>query len=374
MKVALVHDWLTGMRGGEKVLEAFAARFPDAPIYTLVHRAGSVSELIEAHPIRTSFIQKLPGAERNYQRYLPLFPAAVERFDLRSYDLVLSSSHCAAKGAIIHPGARHLCYCHTPMRYVWAAYEEYFGNGRLSAPASWLVPPIATWLRQWDLSANIRVDSFAANSSCVAARIARYYGREARVIHPWVDTEFYTPLGEPEDFYLVATALVPYKRVEVALDAVRLRPRPLVVVGEGVEMDRLRARAPAGTRFVGWLPPEQLRAYYRRCRALLFPGEEDFGIVPVEVQACGRPVVGLARGGLLETVRPGVSGILIDAPDPAALAAAMEQCESTRWDAGSIREGSLRFGRARFEEEVDRWVADECSRRDIPSGAVTERL
>jgi glycosyltransferase involved in cell wall biosynthesis len=360
MRVALIHDWLTGMRGGEKVLESFCARFPDAPIHTLVHRRGSVSPLIESHPVHTSFIQRLPSAERRYQRYLPLYPAAVERFDLRGYDLVLSSSHCAAKGVIVHPGTRHLCYCHTPMRYVWAAYEEYFGDGRLSAPASWVLPPVATWLRQWDLSANVRVDSFAANSACVAARISRYYGRSARVIHPWVDTEFYTPLGEPEDFYLVASALVPYKRIELALEAVRLRPRPLVILGEGVEAERLRARAPKGVRFVGWLPSDELRGYYRRCRALLFPGEEDFGIVPVEVQACGRPVIGFGRGGLLETTRPGISGVLFTRPDAAALAEAMEESESMRWNAEASREGVLRFGRARFETEVDRWLEEDA--------------
>jgi glycosyltransferase involved in cell wall biosynthesis len=359
MKIALIHDWLTGMRGGEKVLEAFCRRFPEAPVYALVHRPGSVSPTIEAHPIHTSFVQDLPGGPRQYQKYLPLFPAAIERFDLRSFDLVLSSSHCAAKGVVVHPGTRHLCYCHTPMRYVWAAYEEYFGAGRLHAPASWIMPLVAGGMRQWDLSTNVRVDSFAANSACVRARIRRYYGREARVIHPLVDTAFYTPEGSAEDFYLIATALVPYKRVELALEAVRLRPRPLVVLGEGVERTRLQAMAPRGVRFLGWLPPEDLRSYYRRCRALLFPGEEDFGIVPVEVQSCGRPVVGLGRGGLLETVRDGEGGVFFSEPTPAALAAAMERSESISWNSARIREGALPFGGARFEREIDRWLAEE---------------
>ncbi len=357
MKVALVQDWLTGMRGGEKVLEAFCRRFPEAPIYTLVHRKGSVSAEIERHPIHTSFIQRLPGGIGRYQRYLPFFPAAIERFDLRGLDLVLSSSHCVAKGVIVHPGARHLCYCHTPMRYVWAAYEEYFG--RTKAPAKWLLPHVATGLRQWDLSANVRVDSFAANSACVAARIRRYYGRDARVIHPLVETGFYTPEGEPEDFYLIVTALVPYKRVELALEAVRLRPRPLVVIGEGVERERLRAIAPKGVRFLGWLSPAEVRSWYRRCRAVLFPGEEDFGIVPVEAQACGRPIVGFGRGGLLETVRDGQSGVFFGEPDARALAEAMERCESVRWDAEEIRRGALRFGPERFERDMDTWLAEE---------------
>ncbi len=368
MKVALVQDWLTGMRGGEKVLEALCLRFPDAPVYTLVHRPGTVSPEIESHPIHCSFVQKLPGAAARYQRYLPLFPAAIERFDLRGYDLVISSSHCAAKGVVVHPGTRHLCYCHTPMRYVWAAYEEYFGADRIKPPASWLLPVIATALRQWDLSTNVRVDSFAANSACVAGRIRRYYGREARVIHPLVEVDYFTPEGDPEDFYLVATALVPYKRVELALEAVRIRPRPLVIVGEGVERARLMALAPSGVRFVGWLPPEQLRSYYRRCRAVLFPGEEDFGIVPVEAQACGRPVIGLGRGGLLETVREGESGVFFDQPSARDLAAAMERFEAMDWDAEAIRRGALRFGRERFEAEIGRWIAEEGTPGGFPQG------
>jgi glycosyltransferase involved in cell wall biosynthesis len=362
MKVALVQDWLTGMRGGEKVLEAFCQRFPEAPVYTLVHRRGSVSPAIESHPIRTSFIQKLPSGSVRYQRYLPLYPAAVERFDLRGFDLILSSSHCAAKGVIVHPGARHLCYCHTPMRYVWAAYEEYFGDGRLSAPASWLLPLIASGLRQWDLSTNVRVDSFAANSAHVAGRIRRYYGREARVIHPWVDLDFFTPEGEPGEEYLIVSALVPYKRIELALEAIRLRPRPLLIVGDGVELRRLRAHAPPGVRFAGWLAPEALRAAFRRCRALLFPGEEDFGIVPVEAQACGRPVIGLGRGGLLETVRPGVGGILYSQAGAKELAEAMERFESMRWDPAVIRETVLPFGRDRFEREIRAWLEEEGPR------------
>jgi glycosyltransferase involved in cell wall biosynthesis len=362
MKAALVQDWLTGMRGGEKVFEAFCRRFPDAPVYTLVHRKGSVSEAIESHPVHTSFIQRLPAGTTRYQRYLPFFPAAIERFDLRGYDLVISSSHCAAKGVVVHPGTRHLCYCHTPMRYVWAAYEEYFGAGRLRFPASWGLPLVATALRQWDVTSSVRVDSFAANSACVAARIRRYYGREARVIHPWVDVDYFTPGGEPEDFYLVVTALVPYKRIDLALEAVRRRPRPLWIVGDGVERRRLERMAPPGVRFLGWLPPEELRTYYRRCRALLFPGEEDFGIVPVEAQACGCPVVGLGCGGLLETARDGRSGIFFAEPDAGSLAAAMERCEGTRWDRAAIREGVLRFAPPRFEREVDRWLEEEGPR------------
>lgn len=359
MKIALVHDWLTGMRGGEKVLEAICQRFPGAPIYTLVHVPGSVSPEIESHPIHTSFIQKLPGAQSRYQRYLPLFPSAIERFDLRGYDLIVSTSHCVAKGVIVHPGTVHLCYCHTPMRYVWSAYEEYFGEGRQSGPLAWTLPLIATYLRQWDVTSNLRVDGFAANSANVRKRIERYYGRKARVIHPPCDIDFYTPGGVREDFYLIVTALVPYKRVDLVLEAMRRVPRPLVIVGEGLERERLEAMAPPGVVFRSWAEPEELRDLYRRCRALLFPGEEDFGIVPVEAQACGAPVVGLGRGGLLETVRDGTSGVFFTDPSPEALLDALARFEQKIFDSSAIRQGALRFSTDRFLDEFDAWMDAE---------------
>lgn len=359
MRVALVQDWLTGMRGGEKVFEAFCRRFPAADVFTLVHVPGSVSAEIESHPIHTSFIQGLPGAARGYQRYLALFPAAIERFDFRGYDLILSSSHCVAKGAIPHPGTRHLSYCHTPMRYVWSSYEEYFGGGRVRGLAKRILPFLASYLRQWDCVSTPRVDSFAANSAHVAGRIERYWGRRARVIHPWVDVDYYTPEGEREDFYLVVTALVPYKRVDLIIEAARRRNLEVVVVGDGVERRRLSHQAPPSVRFVGWLEAPELRSYYRRARALLFPGEEDFGIVPVEAQATGCPVVGLGRGGLLETVRAGSSGVFFPEPTVDALLAGLERFEALRFDPAAIRDGVLEFGPARFERQVDAWLAEE---------------
>lgn len=357
MRVALIQDWLTGMRGGEKVFEAFCRRFPEAPVYTLVHQPGSVSAEIERHPIHTSFVNRLPGGRKKYQRYLPLFPAAIEAFDLRGFDLILSSSHCAAKGVIVHPGTRHLCYCHTPMRYVWSSYQEYFGD--LRGLAARVMPLLASQLRQWDQSTNLRVDSFAANSDHVAKRIARYYGRSARTIHPWVDVDFFTPGTEREDFYLVVTALVPYKRIDLVMEAARRLPRRFVVVGDGVERARLERSAPKNVSFLGWLPSEPLRDIYRRCRGLLFPGEEDFGIVPVEAQATGAPVIGLGRGGLLETVRPGESGLFFDQPTAEALVAAIQRFEMMEWDASAIRQGVLRFGPERFEREISAWLAEE---------------
>jgi len=368
MRVALVHDWLTGMRGGEKVLEAFCERFPQAPVYTLVHRPGSVSPAIEKHPIHTSFIQRLPDGARSYQRYLPLMPAAIERFDLRGYDLVLSTSHCVAKGARVHPESIHLCYCHTPMRYVWRAYEEYFGDGKLGAPASWLMPIVATWLRTWDATSSLRVDSFAANSAHVAARIHRWYARDARVIHPWVDTERFRPAAGATmggDYDLILSALVPYKRIDIAIEAYRGRPMDLVIAGTGVERDRLIRIAPRNVRFLGWLDSEETVRLVQGCRALVFPGEEDFGIVPVEAMACGRPVVALRRGGALETVIDNVTGVFFDEPTPVALADAIDRLGRLHWDPETIRAQAARFGRARFEEEIDRWLLEEGPGRPV---------
>jgi glycosyltransferase involved in cell wall biosynthesis len=354
------------MRGGEKVLEAFCERFPAAPIYTLVHQPGSVSNLIERHPIHTSFIQRLPNGPRSYQRYLPLMPAAIERFDMRGYDLVLSTSHCVAKGARVHPESVHLCYCHTPMRYVWRAYDEYFGDGRLSPPASWAVPIVASWLRTWDVASSIRVDSFAANSAHVASRIRRWYGREARVIHPWVDTEAFRPApGSGGRYDLILSALVPYKRIDVALEAYRERDTDLVIAGSGVERERLIRIAPRNVRFLGWLDDGEIVRLMQGCRALIFPGEEDFGIVPVEAMACGKPVVALRAGGALETVIDGVTGVFFDEPTPASLGAALDRLAAAHWDAGPIRLHAERFGRARFEREVDAWLAEGMADRPI---------
>jgi glycosyltransferase involved in cell wall biosynthesis len=359
MRVALVHDWLTGMRGGEKCFEVLCELYPEAPVYTLVHRPGSVSAQIEKHPIKTSFLQHAPLGRTRYQRYLPLFPVAIERFDLRGFDLVLSSSHAVAKGVVVHPGTRHISYCHTPMRYVWLAYEHYFGGGRYRFPTSWLLPPVATWLRTWDVVSARRVDHFIANSHNVAARIRRYYDREASVVHPWVDTEAFTPdpATAREDFYLVISALVPYKRVDMAVAAARQLDRPLVIVGSGVERGRLQRAAGARTRFLGWLPQEKLVDLLRRARALLFPGEEDFGIVPLEAMACGTPVVAYGAGGVRETVVDGETGVLFHEQHSDALIAALQRLDAMDFSERAARRCAERFSRDRFREQIVKEIA-----------------
>ncbi|HEY7436016.1 MAG TPA: glycosyltransferase [Methylomirabilota bacterium] len=302
-KVALVHDWLTGMRGGERCLEVFGELFPDADLYTLLHVAGSVSPVIERRRIVTSFIQRLPHAERRYRHYLPLFPAAIRAFDLRGYDLVLSSSHAVAKSVRVPAGALHVCYCFTPMRYVWDLYDDYFGP-RASLAARVLMPPVAAWLRRWDRRTAAGVDQFVAISRFVADRIRRAYGRDADVIYPPVDVSRFRVDEAPGDFYLVVSALTPYKRADLAVEACNRLGRRLVVVGSGPEDRRLRALAGPTVELLGWRDDAQTAELYARCRALLFPPLEDFGITPLEAMAAGRPVIAFGEGGARETVIP----------------------------------------------------------------------
>jgi glycosyltransferase involved in cell wall biosynthesis len=361
--VALVHDWLTGMRGGEKVLLSLARLFPQAPIFTLLHVPGSVSPELERRDIRTTFVQRLPAAARRYRHYLPLFPAAAASIDLRGFDLVISSSHCVAKGVRPDPGALHLCYCHTPMRYVWDRYDDYFGPGRLPAPARWIVPVIAEGLRAWDVATAGRVHRFAANSAYVAGRIRRYYGRDAEVIPPPVDVDFFTPSDNgPGRFDLVVSALVPYKRIELILDAYRGTGRPLRIVGSGPEERRLRALAPPEASFLGHVDDETLRGLYRGCRAVLMASVEDFGIVPLEAMACGRPAVVYAEGGGPESLVAGETGVVFEAPTAASLRSAVDSLEALRFNSRALRARAEAYGRqlfeSRFQAFVDRALAE----------------
>ena len=345
------------MRGGEKVLLSLLRLFPDAPIFTLLHVRGKMAPEIEAREIRTSFVQRLPAVATRYRHYLPLFPAAAESLDLRGFDLVVSSSHCAAKGVRPAPGALHLCYCHTPMRYVWDRYDDYFGPGRASPLARLLIRPIAARLRAWDVRTAARVDRFAANSAYVAGRIRRYYGRDSVVIPPPVDTDFFTP-GEdrPGAYDLVVSALAPYKRLDLVLDAYRGTGLPLRIVGTGPESDRLRSLAPAGVTFLGHLPDEQLRDEYRGCRAVLMPGVEDAGIVPLEALACGRPAVVFGEGGGAETVEHGRTGLVFHEPTAQALRAAVSTLETTPFDRLTLRARAEAYRREIFEGRLRAFV------------------
>jgi glycosyltransferase involved in cell wall biosynthesis len=360
VKVALVHDWLTGMRGGEKVLEGLCELLPTADIFTLLHDRGSVSPLIERHRIETSFVQRLPFARARYRTYLPLFPFAVEQFDLDTYDLVVSSSHCVAKAAIAPPGARHLCYCHSPMRYAWDQFDSYFGPDRVGPTASrWVYRPMLDRLARWDAATASRVDRFVANSAHVADRIRRYYNRVATIVYPPVDTTFFHPAAvTPDSHFLVVSALVPYKRVELAIEACARVGASLRIVGDGPDRARLERLAGPNVAFLGRRSDEEIRDEYRRTAAVLLPGEEDFGIVPVEAQACGRPVVALGRGGALETIVNGETGILFDDPTAGSLATALERVTGTTFDTGRIRRYAERFSRERYLDEMRALVAE----------------
>ncbi len=379
MKVALVHDWLTGMRGGEKCLEVFCELFPRATLFTLVHRRGALSPTIEAMEIRTSFIQRLPGARRSHQKYLPLFPSAVERWDFSGFDFIFSTSHCVAKGAVPPPGALHVCYCHTPMRYVWEFFAEYFRGPGSGLATRTIMPFVARRLRAWDVASAARVHRFVANSRNVAERIRRIYGRESDVICPPVDTERFRPRGADalsagpssagrpgagapsaagsDAPFLVVSKLVPYKRVDVAVRAATRLGAPLRVVGDGPERSRLAALAGPSVRFDGWLDDAALAEAYRDARALLFPGVEDFGIVPLEAQASGIPVIAFAAGGALETVVDGGTGILFAPQTEEALVAAIRRLDALPFDPAAARRNAERFARPRFADEIRAYLA-----------------
>ena len=362
-RVALVHDWLTGMRGGERCLEVFCELFPEADLFTLLRVPGSVSETIERRRITTSFIQGMPGAAQRYRHYLPLFPAAVRRFDLRGYDLVLSSSHAVAKGVRVPPGALHVCYCFTPMRYVWDLYGEYFG-ARAGPLTRAVMPPLAAWLRRWDRRTAAGVHHFVAISRFVADRIRRAYGRPAEVIYPPVDVARFRVEEGPGDFYLVVSALTPYKRVDLAVAAASKLGRRLVVVGSGPEEARLRSLAGPTVELLGWRDDAEIALLYSRCRALLFPTVEDFGITPLEAMASGRPVIALGQGGALETVvGPGgaepATGIFFERQSVEDLAEAIQRFESDspRFEPKALRRRAEAFDRPLFKERIEQYLA-----------------
>jgi glycosyltransferase involved in cell wall biosynthesis len=357
-RLALVHDWLTGYRGGEKCLAVLCRHFPDAKLYTLLHARGSLPEVIERMDIRPSFLQGIPGIERYYRYTLPLMPLAAS-WRIAPCDLVVSLSHAVAKAAKAPAGVPHVCYCFTPMRYAWHMRESYFA-GRVRGLKARLVDRLLAALRAWDKRTANRVTHFVAISETIRRRIAESYGRDSVVIYPPVDTDFYTPdpAVRREDFYLVISAFAPYKRVDLAVEACNRLGRRLVVIGTGQDEARLKALAGPTVEFLGWRPDAELRDHLRRCRALLFSGEEDFGIVPVEANACGAPVVAYARGGATETVVPlkqdGATGEWFEEQTVDSLAAALERLErnADRLDPAAARRQAQKFEQRRYETEL----------------------
>lgn len=378
--VALVHDWLNGMRGGERCLELLAKEWPEAPIYTLLYKPEAVSAAIRAHRVVESRLGRIPGFREKYRWFLPLFPGAIEAMRApEGTRLVVSTSHCVAKGFKKPSGARHLCYCFTPMRYAWGFGEEYFGRG-LKRRA---VEVALGRLRKWDAESAGRVDRFVAISGYVRERIEKHYGRRASVVYPPVNTGFYTPAEDAEaarrgaaealaaggmdaaeagrvageGYDLVVSALVPYKRIDLAVEAARATGRTLVVAGAGSELGRLRAGAPECVKFAGRPDDSGVRALYRGCRCLVFPGEEDFGIVPLEAMACGRPVVAYGKGGALETVKEGASGLFFGEQTADALSDALARADAADWNPAAIRAHAEPFGEERFLREMRREAA-----------------
>lgn len=352
LKVALVHHWLVTKRGGERVFEALAAQFPAADIYTLVTDAANLSPALRDRLIRSSILQKLPRASRWYPYYLPLYPAAVSRLDLTGYQLIISSDAAVVKGVRVGPEPVHICYCHTPMRFVWTGYETYY---EAAGPAARLaLRAVRNWLCRWDYEAAQRVTFFVSNSLNVQKRIKECYGRESVVIYPPVDVDRFVLAesnGHSNDFFLVVSQLVPYKRVDLLVEAFNRCGKKLLVIGEGPERRKLERTAKPNIRFLGAQPRETVLRAMQQCRAFVFAGEEDFGIVIAEAQACGKPVIAFAGGGALEIVQPKVTGILFEEQTADSALAAVERFDPHCFEASAIRSSALRFGRERFRQE-----------------------
>ncbi len=362
MKVALVHDYLNQMGGAERVVMAFHEIFPDAPVYTSIYDPQRVDPAFQKMDIRTSFMQKLPLVTRHHQPYLPFYPFAMENLDLRGYDLVLSSSSAFGKGVITRPETLHICYCHTPMRWCWN-YDEYVEREHLGKVARSVLPLMITGLRIWDQTSAMRVDHFIANSPVVAERIRKYYRREAAYIPPPVDASRFPfdPAIVPDDYFLILSRLVPYKRIDLAIQACNQLQLPLVIIGGGRDLDRLKQMAGPTIRFMGRLSDEEVIHYITHCRAFLFPGEEDFGITPLEAQACGRPVIAYGAGGALASIIDGITGRFFEEQTVESLTNVLATFDERLFDSNVIRSHALEFDMPLFRRRILQFVEAKLS-------------
>lgn len=361
LKVAIVHYWLVGMRGGEKVIEELCTLFPQADIFTHAAIPENLSDRLRQHKITETFIARLPGGRKHYQKYLPLMPRALEALDLSGYDLVISSEAGPAKGVITDPDTLHLCYCHSPMRYVWDQYHVYRAQAGRAARA--IMPLFAPSLRLWDHASAARPDEIIANSNFVRARVAKSWGRDARVVHPPVNLAAFQPgpPSEVDDYYLYVGELISYKRPDLMIEAFNDSGRRLLIIGDGAERADLEARAKSNIRFLGRADFQTLRHHYQRCQALIFPGVEDFGIIPLEAMACGRPVLAYGKGGALETIAPGRTGLFFDTPSVQSLNAVIDHFEqdlAQRLDPQIMAAHVAQFSQDRFRHEFSQIVAD----------------
>jgi glycosyltransferase involved in cell wall biosynthesis len=360
MKVAIVHYWLVNMRGGEKVLEALLELFPQADIFTHVYDPAAVSATIHSHQVYTSSINRLPFSKKLYQKYMPLMPKALNEFDLQGYDLVISSESGPAKGVVPNPNAFHICYCHSPMRYLWDMYHEYFSG--TNPAVRFFMKQFIPGLRLWDMASANLVDRFIANSSYVAKRIKRYYNRTAAVIYPPVAIEKYLPLERnPEDFYLFFGQLAGYKRADIAIEACIASGRKLVVAGAGAQGRAMAYRKTGLITFTGRVSDEEIGSLFSRAKALLFPGIEDFGIVPVEANAAGCPVIAFRKGGVLDTVKENITGLFFDEQTPASLIKALDRFESMEQrfsERTGFTDQVKQFSKEIFTERITRIVSE----------------
>jgi glycosyltransferase involved in cell wall biosynthesis len=362
MKVALVHDYLNQMGGAERVVLALHEIFPDAPLYTSIYDPKRVDTAFQKIDVRTTFMQKLPLVKKHHQPFLPLYPFAMERLDLRGYDLVLSSSSAFGKGVITRPETMHICYCHTPMRWCWN-YDEYVERERLGRISRSVLPFLMTGLRVWDQMSATRVDHFIANSPVVADRIQKYYRREAVVIPPPVEASRFTfdPTIVPDEYFLIVSRFMPYKRIDLAIEACNHLQLPLVIIGSGRDENRLKSIAGPTIRFTGRLSDEEVLYYYAHCRAFILPGEEDFGITPLEAQASGRPVIAYGAGGALASVVEGVTGTFFQTQTPESLIAALASFNERIYDPQTIRNHALEFDKPRFHRRILQFIEAKMS-------------
>lgn len=364
MKTALIHYWLINMRGGEKVIQTLAEIYPEAVLYSNVVERKALSPELANRDIHTTFIQRLPQAARRYQQYLPLMPLALEQLDLRNFDLVISSESGPAKGVIVHPGATHICYCHSPMRYIWDMYHDYMRKA--SFPVRLLMRPLCHYLRMCDQLSSMRVDQFVANSRYVAERIRNYYGRQAHVIAPPVNIEDFQIISEKSDFYLFFGELVAYKRAELAIESFRGTNRKLVVAGKGEQLEYLKKIAPPNVTFTGSLTFPQVKQYLANAKALIFPGVEDFGIIPVEAMASGTPVIAFKKGGVLDSILDNQTGIFFQEQTVPSLISAIDKFEAGDHaiTLTSLKNQSAKFSVDQFVGKFTQVVNSEMARKN----------
>lgn len=360
MKVAIIHDWLTIYGGAESIIRILHDMFPEAPIYTTVYDPDGMPEDFRRMDIRPSFLQKFPMAKKKYTSYLPFMPLAFEQFDLSEYDLVISSNTSCSKGVLTGAGTLHICYCNTPMRYGWDFFHEYrSGKGKLARP---LISIMMHYIRMWDRLSADRVDTFIANSHNVARRIRKHYRRDSAVIYPPVRTSRFQPSSRDDGFYLVVSRLVPYKRIDLVAEAFTRLGLPLVIIGAGSQYKEIAAKSGANVKLAGRLDDDQVLDYMSRCRAFLFPGEEDFGITPIEAEACGKPVIAYGRGGALETVVEEETGVFFYEQTVEAVMEAVRRFEGMEFDAQKIRAQAEKFSEERFYRELKEFIYREYDR------------